>query len=407
VTVASAAVAAPEVELHGSVDLRLLASDSDHVWLDEGLEKQRFAAGDEPVQLGAALADLRVGLTSALDLRATAAIYDDSGAAIDPIEAYFELHPEPRSAWRWRLKGGAFYPPVSLANTDLGWTSPYTLSFSAIDTWIGEEVRGLGIEVEMTHLGSPTGSAHDVGLVGSAFRSNDPAGALLSWRGWSLGDRQTGWLERLPLADLPAFRPTGSFPPQEAYEEPFVELDDRVGFYVGAQWDVLERSRVRLLHYDNRGDPAVIGGGQWAWHTEFDHIGWRLRPRAGTEIIVQALSGDTEMDGFTGPLVYVEFQAASVLLSGVHGAHRASLRVDLFSVTDEDTTLDDPNAEHGRAWTVAYFYAPEGRLQPRYGSWRFGLELLRIDSDRSARRLFGEPARRSENSLQASFAWRF
>ena len=44
------------------------------------------------------------------------------------------------------MKAGAFFPTISLENDDIGWTSPYTLSASAINTWIGEELRTIGTE---------------------------------------------------------------------------------------------------------------------------------------------------------------------------------------------------------------------------------------------------------------------
>ena len=39
-----------------------------------------------------------------------------------------------------QIRFGAFYPPFSLENADLGWQSPFTYSYSAINTWLGEEV---------------------------------------------------------------------------------------------------------------------------------------------------------------------------------------------------------------------------------------------------------------------------
>ena len=46
----------------------------------------------------------------------------------------------------WSVKTGAFFPTISLENDDLGWTSPYTLTPSAINSWIGEELRTIGSE---------------------------------------------------------------------------------------------------------------------------------------------------------------------------------------------------------------------------------------------------------------------
>jgi hypothetical protein len=405
---ASGAAAAPsEHELSGIVDLRLVAAGAGRVWLDGGLEKRRFDAGDEPAVLGAVLADYRGLWTPTLGARVTLAAYDGLDKAVDVVEAYLDYRPLPRSASRWRGRLGFFYPPVSLENTGVGWTSPFTLSSSAINTWIGEEIRSLGGEVEWTRMGRFRGSPHDLSAVAGLVRANDPAGALISWRGWAIHDRQTGLYERLPLADLPAFGPTGSFPPQEPYEEPFTEIDGRTGGYLGAGWDAADRSRLRYLRYDNNGDPGVVEDGQWAWRTRFDHLGWHWQPTPNLDLVVQALAGETRMDGFTGPLVDVEFRSAFVLVSHTWRRHRASLRYDSFEVDDRDAIPDDPNDENGHAWTAAYFFTPQPIRQPTHGEWRLVAELLRLDSERPARRLLGGESQRTETTLQLALQWRY
>src|SRR5258705_9405197 len=54
--------------------------------------------------------------------------------------------PVSTSAFRWSIKAGAFFPPISLENTEIGWTSPWTLTPSAINAWVGEELRTIGLE---------------------------------------------------------------------------------------------------------------------------------------------------------------------------------------------------------------------------------------------------------------------
>ena len=55
------------------------------------------------------------------------------------VEAYAELHTE-----RWRVRAGQFFLPTSRENTDPLWTSPYTITWSALNTWMGQEVRPIG-----------------------------------------------------------------------------------------------------------------------------------------------------------------------------------------------------------------------------------------------------------------------
>ena len=341
-----------------------------------------------------------------VEARVTLAGYDETGRTVDFTEAFLEYNPVPRSAWRFRAKGGIFYPPVSLENTAVGWTSPYTVSFSAIDTWIGEEVRIAGVEAAATHMGRFTGSAHDWTLLAAAVRGNDPLGALVAWRGFAVHDRQSRWHEHFPFADLPNFGDDdGYFSPQGAFEEPFKELDGRTGYYAGVNWNAFDRSRLRYLHYDNLADPLVVEGGQWVWRTRFDHLGWQIVLPDGADLLVQGLYGDTRMDGGDGPLVYSDFAAAYALWSRAWGRHRWSGRADLWSVSDEDTSPNDPNQEHGHAFTAAYFYTPPPIS--RFGGWRAGLELRSLESDRPARRILGDDSRRSETTLEGTLQWTF
>lgn len=405
---AATVAGAIEWRLQTRVDLRFFASDAEQVWLDEGLDKLRFGDGDEPVALGAILADVAVRFAPTVSARATVAIHDDVDGAVDPTEAFVELSPVPRSAFRFRGRIGAFYPPGTLENRGLAWTSPFTLSFSAIDSWYAEELRVVGAEATLERMGRFASSSHDLALSVGAFRYNDPAGAILSWRGWALHDRQTGLFERLPLAPLPNFGEDGLYyPVQGAFDEPFVELDGRTGWYAAGEWGYLDRSVVRALHYDNRGDPTVVDKGQWAWCTRFDRLGWRLRLGERTDVVAQALAGSTRMDGFDGPLVDNEFAAASILVSRSWEAHRASVRYDRFEVEDLDTTPDDPNDEEGDAWTAAWQVTPPKRWFPRSaGTLQLVAELLHVRSRREARELFGDDASEDETLVQLAVQWR-
>jgi hypothetical protein len=403
-------LAATEWRFQGQLDVRLVASDADRVWLDAGLDKLRFAEGDEPAALGSALLDIEARLAPTFSAHVTTAAYDGIGAAIDVTEAYAEIAPVPRSAYRFRGRIGAFYPPGTLENRSFAWTTPYTLSFSAIDSWYAEELRAVGVEGSVERMGRFTGSPDDFALSFAAFRYNDPAGAMLAWRGWALHDRQTGLFERLPLAPLPNFAENGLFyPVQGAFDEPFVEIDGRTGFYVAGEWRHLDRSLVRAVHYDNRGDPTVVEGGQWAWLTKFDRLGWQWKPTGRTDLVAQALVGSTRMDGFDGPLVYNDFRALSVLVSHAWTVHRASLRYDRFSVDDQDSTPDDPNDEDGEAWTAAWIFAPRARWLSRLpaGAMYLSTELLHVESRREARVLLGDPPSTSETQVLVAVQWRF
>src|SRR6202012_3136616 len=119
-------------------------------------------------------------------------------AGLDLLEAYISYHPSSAGDVSWFGKLGPFFPTISLENDDIGWTSPYTLTPSAINTWIGEELRTIGGE-GLLHWRTP-----DFGtltLTGAVFCCNDPAGVLMADRGWAMDDRPTGLFERVRLPD--------------------------------------------------------------------------------------------------------------------------------------------------------------------------------------------------------------
>ena len=83
---------------------------------------------------------------------------------------------------------GAFFPPISLENDGIGWTSRWTLTPSAINSWVGEELRTIGAELRVEHRGD----AGTFSAQAALFGRNDPAGELLAARGWSMGDLTSG-----------------------------------------------------------------------------------------------------------------------------------------------------------------------------------------------------------------------
>ncbi len=54
------------------------------------------------------------------------------------------------------------------------------------------------------------------------------------------------------------------------------------------------------------------------------------------------------------PVVDNDYQSGFVLLTKRKNAHRFTLRLEEFSVTDLDNTPDDDNNEYGKAVTLSY-----------------------------------------------------
>lgn len=371
-----------------ALDLRAVSSDGRESFLDNGQGKLRFDEHHEGIQLGRLRAAISQPLGEVFFVHADASIWDgDDKNPIDLTEAWLEYRPYPRAGFRTRVRLGAFYPPLSLENRALGWETPYTITPSAISSWLGEEIRTVGLEGQLDWLGTRLGHSFDLQLTGALFGWNDPAGTMLSAHGWAFSDRQTPLFGRVgaPQGD-PAF----------AKKELFAEIDDRPGFYVGAQARYLDRAILDVLHYDNRADPSVYEPAinDFAWLTKFDAAALRVVTGGGWTALLQALEGDTFIapGGFWLGWAY---DSQSALLANRHGAHMLALRYDQFQVEfQRDAML--PGSEDGHAWTLAYSW-------DRGGPWRFAVEWLRVRSDVPARiALLAEDPLATETKIEFS-----
>jgi hypothetical protein len=369
-----------------SLDLRAVDSNGRNTFLDGGLGKLRFDADDSGLQLGRLRAAITQPLGDVFSAHADISSWGgDDKNPLDLTEAYVEYRPYPRAGFRSRVKLGAFYPPMSLENRAQGWETPYTITPSAISTWIGEEIRTIGLEGQLDWLGTRTGHAVDLQLTGAIFGWNDPAGVMLALHGFAFDDRQTTLFGRVG-------RPGATATPDR---ELFHEVDHRPGYYAGAQARYLDRAVLNVLHYDNRADPTAYSSSidDFAWETAFDAVALRIETAGEWTAIVQWLSGDTYIapNGFW---LEWEFASRSALLSKSLGKHMLAVRYDDFEV--ESGEPEEAGNEDGAAWTVAWSF-DTGK------SWRFVLEWLRVRSDVKARpALLNEPALATETKVELS-----
>lgn len=140
-------------DLRGYADLGIAVTDTRVGWTDGGVGKLRYGtdeSGERDVFPVFSEAMLIGNLSWGRAWRAHLALkYDDEQRhALDIAEAYLAYRGPPRPTLRWRARAGTFIPPFSLENHAIGWTSPYTLSSSALNAWIGEELRVNGGELK-------------------------------------------------------------------------------------------------------------------------------------------------------------------------------------------------------------------------------------------------------------------
>jgi hypothetical protein len=372
-------------EIEASLDLRLVDSNGRDSYLDGGLGKLRFDSDDDGLQLGRARFAWRGGIGGdwhvSVDLSAWS-LRDHN--AIDITEGWLEWRPVPSSAWRSNLKIGAFYPPISLEHRASGWTNPYTIDSSALNTWIGEEFRTIGIGYELEHLGTAQGGRFDYGVSAAVFGWNDPAGVVLALRGFSLNDRQT-----------PLFGRIGTFAYGGREQRViFSEIDNRPGYHVGAYIKSDNGLELRGLHYDNRGDPSVEKESidDYAWHTKFESLGMRWDGSRGTALIAQWLDGTTRATPDAASTW--NYNAWFVLAAQDFGKHRFAARYDNFYThLDHDYSPAPWSHDDGKAFTLGWTWSVREHVE-------LDAEWLRVDSDYDVRAMLGEAPHAVEHSLQ-------
>jgi hypothetical protein len=267
-----------------------------------------------------------------------------------------------------QVRAGQFFLPTSRENRDDNWASPYTIGFSSLNAWIGEEVRPLGADLQYRHITS-RGTPLVVGA--TAFRGNDTMGTLLAWRGWSWGDRLTAYGETLSLPPLDSLADDGPFRLQrDSGTQPFGEdLDGNTG------WSArLRYGRLQYTYVDNGGDRALYGD-QYSWDTQFHLASAEIGDPDRFVAAAELMRGETRM-GLGTPFVAADFYSTYLLLSQKVGRNRISARYELFGTSDLDRSAAEANDESGRAWTLTWLFD----LTPRL---RAGAEFAQVTGHRS------------------------
>ena len=345
------------------LDGRLVNLDAPPPYIAGGLGSLRFGGDESGLRIGR----IRLALTQPFGNLWSVHLDASSWGDHDKIpagltEAYLQFRPYPFAGYRLRIKAGAFYAPISLENRTSGWESPYTLSYSAINSWLAEEVRTIGTEAQLEWLGTRTGHDFDVGLAAGLFGWNDGAGTALAYGGFTLTDRQTVLWGR---AGAPGGPVTAA--------EPFREMSGNAGAYGGVEIRYLDRVVLRFLRYDNDANPGTPDPVTHAqpWSTQFNSAGLRVESGIGWTVIAQYLSGATYIAP-TGEDRRWPFKASFALLSKRIGPHIFSARYDRFEVDGPgDSGQPGEVWQKGHAVTLAYIFQP----QPR---WRIALEWLHV-----------------------------
>jgi len=382
-----------DTSLHGLLDLRYQYSAARPGEAENGLGKFRVGGHGNRFRANEAALTLQSSLGWDWSGILTVKYANKQYNPLDLSEAFLSYRPVSTSAWQFNARLGMFFPPISLENTGTAWSSPYTLSSSAINSWVGEELKTFGGELRVNYQSK---IGHRLGLFAAGLANNDTTGLQLAWRGWSLSDYESTLNDRLRLPNNIGIQ--ANFPKQAALSRPFVEVDGKPGYYAGFSAERSNLYSVRALYYDNRANPAAISNGQYGWHTRFYSIGLKAELPWSMTLISQGLSGRTTMGARLDTLfpVDVRFWATSVLLSKSLNKHRISLRYDRFGTNEWDFLPQDNNREQGYAWTANYNLTLAQRHQLNF-------EVSQINSDRPARLNIGQSPHQEETLWQIAY----
>ena len=357
------------------VQVHATHSDGTESWLQRGTGQTRYSE-EESFEIGQALTAFDYDFGNAISAHSVLNYQTQQNAGVGVSQMYLKYKPVWSPKYRPTFKVGIFYPEMSFENTDTGWLSPYTYSFSAINSWIAEEQRTGGLEVKLD-ISSGKRAANKFSITGALYKGNDTLGTMLAWRGWAIHDRQSVLNETILFDTYPSIGPGSRLDLQAAWAEPSREIDGNIGFYLGGEWNYRNKSRVKYFYYDNRGevDHRVAEGGQFPWATKYHSLAWQYRLNKSWRLLAQTMHGDTEM---WNNAVKLDFAASYLMLNFRGEKHRVSLRYDWFETVDRDGWLTDLNDGDGDSFTIAYKY-------DLTDSWRVGAEFVHLDGFRANR----------------------
>ena len=382
------------LELAG--DMRLVAVDGEKSWVEGGFGKLRSSgAGDDArfrPQLGNANLIWQPQLGWALSATVVGSLQGGERTQAGLSQAYLTYRPMRSSNVSFSGRAGLMWPPVSLEHEGADWHVRETITPSAINSWIGEEVKPVTLEGT---VGTDIG-AHKIRATAALFAANDTSGTLLTFRGWALHDRTTLAFHRQPL---PPF--DGEIAEYQApFTHPLIDLHhgfpDRLGYYAKLAWQLPIPLRVELFRYDNRANPQEVNADfEWGWRTQFDNIGLLADLGPGTQLKAQAMQGRTRMGYVEEGRHWVDnrFRAAYVMLNRPLGKFEVSVRTDAFDTRNRGSLVNDEYDDIG--WSALAAVKREWR------SFTGLVELLHVSSRREDRDEAGLQPRQRQTQLQA------
>ena len=387
------------LELAG--DVRLVAVNGEKSWVNGGFGKLRSGSnGDWQVepQLGNVNLIWQPQFTWSLSATIVGSLQGGQRTQAGLSQAYLSLRPMRGSKLAFSGRAGLMWPPVSLEHEGADWHVKDSITPSAINSWIGEEVRPVAAEATLSaELGR-----NKLRATAAIMAANDTAGTLMTFRGWALHDRTTLAFNRQPLPPLDGDLKFIQAP----FTHPLLDLHQgfasRPGYYAKLSWQPPVPVRIELFHYDNRTNPQDFNSDmEWGWRTQFTDLGMVADLGSGTQLKAQAVTGRTRM-GF--PMegrrwVDNRFRSAYAMLVHSFGKVGLAARAETFDTRNRGSLADDEYDETG--WSA--MFAAKREWGPVTGL----LELLHVSSRRQDREGLELNPRQRQTQLQAEVRTRW
>ena len=395
-------ISAETLELTG--DVRLVAVGGEESWVDGGLGKLRSGGTEDgdvrlTPQLGNVNLIWKPQFTWSLSGTIVGSLQGGERTEAGLSEAYLSFKPMRGTNLAFSARAGLMWPPISLEHEGADWHVRDSITPSAINSWVGEEVRPVALEGTVNaNLG-----AHRLRAIAAVMAANDTSGTLLAFRGWALHDRTTLAFQRWPLPPLEE--------EYQDYQAPFTHplLDvhegfaHHLGYYAKLAWQPPIPVRLEYFRYDNRADPEDINDDlEWGWRTRFNQLAGIVELGGGAQLKGQAMTGRTRMGFVEGEHRWVDarFRSAFLLFTRPFGSIGIAARVEGFEVRNDGGVWDEEYDDEGWSAMLA--------AKREWGRFTGLIELLHVSSLREDREeLLGLDPRQNQTQLQADLRMRW
>lgn len=382
-------------------DERLVVANGQPSWLSRGMGKTEFqgnSKGGYDTQLSLNEADLvyEPRFSDSLSANISWAWQNHHENRFDLMEAFLNYLPAQTGPVGFQLRAGLMWPEISLEHTTGGaWSVVNTITPSAINTWVGEEIKVVGIEPTVRFsLGE-----HNFTTTAAVFEFNDTAGTLLSFRGWALDTLKATATSDFPLPNRSPFLDRA----QQNATESTDNVDHNPGWYGRVAWAPPWPVGVSAFYYDNRGNPQAFQSDlQWGWRTRFWNFGLNADLTPTTKLLAQGMFGSTIMgpDQNGQPWVHTFYQSAYVLVTQKIGPWSVTGRAETFGTQERGSEMPPGSGENGWALTAAARINLTRDLT-------FLAEAMNVESDRDNRVTLGDLTSPFESQTVFQFSLRY